>query len=178
MKFEIPSVSSDPDVARERATLARVQAELNGLRERHEALSKGGPPPRSSFDRAVDAALGLDAPDSVPAADQDKAAERVRVLHAALERQRKVVAEVESRASKRIAEQLKPDYVGILKRGAKALSALRQFVIEEREFRRAMIDNDVKFASVIRPMALNAIADETDIDNYARELREHYNIAL
>jgi hypothetical protein len=172
----IPSIAADATVAAERGKLSRLTAELNELRRQHEAAALGGRSPRSAFDRAVDEALGIDAPAS-STSDQDKAAERVRVLAAAVERQQKIVADAESKVSRQIAEQFKPDYVAVIRRGAKAMATLRQFILEERDFRHALKVADVAFAGTIPPMPLQGF-DENDVDRWADEVKQTYGIAL
>ena len=78
--------------------------------------------------------LDLAPPDSVPGVDQERAAERVRVLSAAIDRQYKSVAEVRpvsANALPKVASRITwPSF----SRGVKAMAALRQFNLDEGDF--------------------------------------------
>jgi hypothetical protein len=177
MKNQIQPVSADPVVVAERDKLARLRAELSELSRQHEAASAGGPLVRTAFDRAVDEVLGIDSPPPTTT-DQDAAAERERVLATAVERQARAVEAAESKAGQKIAEACRPDYVNIVRRGAKAMAALKQFIIDEREFRDQLLQADVKLGGTIQPMALGKLIDEHDCDRFAAEAKSAYGVAL
>jgi len=178
MKNQIQPVSADADVMRERDKLARLRAELSEGHRHYESLCHGKSPTPTEFDREVNEALGLEAPAMVATGDQDKAARKVRVLAAAVERQAKVVADTEATASQRIADQLKPEYLNIVKRGARAMAALRQFMTDEKAFVESLADADVKFGNVIYPMGLAKRFDDADIELWAQDAKQHYGIAV
>src|SRR5262245_55692527 len=175
-KTEIPSVSADADVMRERATLERVKGELSKARVLYEDATQAAMAARNDFDSKINAILnGRDAPGGVSAVERQELADRVRILAAAVEKQRRNVTDAERQASARISEQLKPDYVAILKRGAKAIAAFRAFIVDEGKFREAMDDAGVNFATTIRPMGFPRI-DESDCDAWDAEAKQYYDI--
>lgn len=173
-EITIPAVSADPAVMRETETLRRVQTELNQARVKLGNLANGHPP-RTQFDKAVDAALGLALPDAGNDADKADLVERVRVLTAAEDKQRKAVRDAESVASTKIAKLVRPQYEALLKKeGVKAVDGVRAFIVKERAFRQSLIDADVNFSAVFRPMGLPTISDENDCDFWRKELHEYY----
>jgi hypothetical protein len=97
---------------------------------------------------------------------------KAAVLEKAIELQRQVVARERARVSRLIAEQRLPEYKAIVKRGAKALADVRQFILDERDFRESLINADVSFTSVIRPMPFTSLTED-DCDRWTAEAKAY-----
>src|SRR5262249_33231319 len=74
-----------------------------------------------------------------------------------LAQQRPIVAREKARASKEICERLRPPHREIIKAIAEALKPLSDALIEEREFREALIAAGVEFSGYLRPMPLGSV---------------------
>lgn len=95
----------------------------------------------------------------------------------ALRQAERDLAQAESEASRSIAEQKRPEYEKVVRRGAKIMSTLADWIRDERAFREALRDADVQFTSAIRPMALPRKFDETDCQAWLVEAAQYYGIS-
>ena len=164
------------------AALSVAEAKLNQLKrelsqaegERDTASATSAGPNLTRLDASAMSLLSGGAAvataESVAATDA-----RIAALKRAIEMQRAIVEEARSAASLRIAESRRPEYVGILRDGAKALAALRKFILRERAFRDELSVAGVAFASTLRPMKIAAF-NEKDIDRWTTEASEYYAI--
>src|SRR5689334_16272394 len=103
------NVANDPEVSAARAKLTDLQGKLAEADRQFRAAAEDANPARTARSAAVDEALGI-AP-STPAPKLSEARERLRVLEAAVTRQRGVIVNAERAASERIAREAKPGYV-------------------------------------------------------------------
>jgi hypothetical protein len=171
----VPRLSDDPAVAAAEAKLNELKADLaQSERDRDAASATGGDTQMSDRDRAARALLGDEAPAST-ISSADELTAKIQTLRRAIEIQTGIYENAISAASRAIAESLRPEYEKIVRRGAKALTALRQFIIDEKVFRDELTAAGLRFTTAIRPMGLPRF-DETDVDAWQREAREFYSI--
>jgi hypothetical protein len=172
------NVADDPTVAAERAKLVDIQTKLNAANRQLTAADNDETPKRTAFDVAVDRELGRESVATVRLAP-DEARQRVRILEAALQEQRRIVMDAERDASQRMAAEALPRHKAIVKHMASAMAELRQAAIDERDFREALAAGDVRLGDTIRPFPVSGSLrpGQTDLfDNWLAEARQHYGI--
>jgi hypothetical protein len=171
------NVADDPAVGAARAKLTELQVKLGGAEQQLRQSDNDDSPKRTAFDAAVDRLLGRE-PATV-AIRPDEARQRVRVLEGAIAKQRQATVDGERVASELIAREALPTYSAIVKRMARAITELRQTVIEERSFREAMIAGDCRLGGVIHPVALagSLRPGQTDLfDAWLTEAAQHFEL--
>src|SRR5690242_11543854 len=124
------NVAIDADVAAARAKLVELQGKLAEADRAFRSAAEDSNPARTARSAAVDEALGIKP--TAPAPNLNEARERLRVLEAAVTRQRGVIVNADRAASERIAREAKPGYVEIVKRMSRAMADLRKAAIDEK----------------------------------------------
>lgn len=130
-----------------------VESEINKLLNTCESEEA-----KNVKDKKILAIIAGQDPDSVQEANYsvslEKSYERKRLINAAIEKQRKNIAEQRMIASKEIMKQAGPKYRELIRKQAIQYIRLAEIVVEERELRLELRDNDLSFHEV-RPMAIN-----------------------
>lgn len=99
------------------------------------------------------------------------------VLMRAITMQEQVVQEIEARASRRICEQARPEYTAIVRDKTKALLHLVRLAVKEQQFREALLDAGVHFASFLPPMVIHGVGQLNDSSSYVNQwLKEAFEL--
>lgn len=134
-------------------------AKLNDLQKQLSQAEKDAGNLEGSEDKAVPItdrdALAILSGNELPATSEDspraQAWRKVHALRRAVELQREELYRERFKASEKICVDERPKYAAILRKMASAVEALTKAHCEEREFREALMADDVKFTSYIRP---------------------------
>jgi hypothetical protein len=168
----VSQLSADPAVSKFAAEVAERKTNVAKLEGERDNAARS--PAESGV--AVEARMrraGSDETSSIrTVADIDR---DLQVERESLRLAQKDLTAAETAASQRIAEDRKPEYVAILRRGAKAVAALRQFILDERAWRDSMDAAGIRFVGVVPPAGLAAI-DETYLDHWSAEVATTYGI--
>jgi len=89
----------------------------------------------------------------------NQAQKRIKIYREAVEQQKKIVLKARHKISKEISKEYKPIYKTIIKNMCDAWIKLGEFVIQERELRENLNDNDVVYISDFTPMVIYGIGD-------------------
>jgi hypothetical protein len=172
------SLADVPAYAEALAKRDKLQAELRELEERERELQGDIRTRASSPSNGIDAeaaellANGDSAQSAASAREElSDVRHRAQVLRRAIELHNKALEQARSEASKAIAAAKLPEYKAIVGRMSKALSALREVIVEELKFRDALTAAGVSFSGVIRPMGCSM--SEEAIDAWHAEGRQY-----
>jgi len=89
----------------------------------------------------------------------NQAQKRIKIYREAVEQQKKIVQKAKYKVSKEISKEYKPIYKTIIKNMCDAWIKLGEFVIQERELRQNLNDNDVAYISDFTPMVIYGVGD-------------------
>ena len=84
----------------------------------------------------------------------NQAQKRIRIYREAVAQQEKILIHVRFEISKKIAEQIKPEYEAIIKGMCDTWVKLGEWTIKEKDLRESLNDNDIAFTSSFTPMVL------------------------
>ena len=179
----LPEVNiwDDPEYAAENEKLMRLRADLSRAQEKLKELQVRLATARGSV---RDAALrlldnGVEEEDSAGLEDEIRAVmRRIEVLKAAEDEQRMREAMAHSRASRRICERLRPQYVDILRRMVEAALALGECAEEEAAFRFAVQRGGAYFKLPAMPLEFARIRgpEWTRLTQWLDEVQAAYGI--
>lgn len=165
--------------------LMELKDELIQVEENLRELNQKGPNDafKANLERKVDAVLSGRDPDTLEPSDwhgdMRKSRERKRLLSLAEEKQARIVGRERSRASREIAQRVRPQYVGIIRELARLLIPVGDAIIKEAKLRSELVAAEVWFQGTMPPVPLRALGDPrskySDIARWFQEvLREAY----
>jgi len=135
----------------------KVESEINKL-----LASESSEEAKIVKDKRIQALIDGKNPDDIKSTNYneslDKCYERKRLINGAIEKQRKTIAEQRMIVSDEIMKHAGPKYSEIVKRQAQLYIDLAEIIIEERELREELSENDISFTSCpngVRPMPIN-----------------------
>src|SRR5262245_39794239 len=124
-----PKLSDYPSYVAAEGKLTDLKTELASAQAKRET-----PPVNRVSDRDAAALARLDGQSPAAQANTTALDAEIATLSRAVELQRQRVEAVECELGRQIGESLKPDLAAIYKKGAKAVTALRDFLTAEAEF--------------------------------------------
>jgi hypothetical protein len=144
-EFNIPSLRADSEYAAAQDKHAELKTKLADAERERDAGPKANE--LSERDRRIKALATGEKFE--PSLSSEQLTQRISDLHRAIELQSRAVVEAECNAGRRIAEQVKPQYEAIMKRGAKAVKALAEFLADEAAFGDALYANGIRACGVL-----------------------------
>jgi NADH dehydrogenase/NADH:ubiquinone oxidoreductase subunit G len=156
-----------PEYHEAKSLLAKAQHELLAAERQLDALhgSLSTPAVLTLQERARNWLRGDDASPTArsPQREQiDALHDKRRLLTAAVQEQRQRLASLGSELSKRVCEELKPDYTALVRRIAETVEALAKLLDEEQAFRDRLRDGGIEYASYLRTMNFPACGKLSD----------------
>jgi hypothetical protein len=167
--------------------LVKVQLELAAVEKELEQLRLAASSPNTlTLTQRAQAFLRNDDASPTARTPQREQIERLydkrRLLHAAVEEQRRIIASVTSKLSKAVCETQRDEYVKIVKAVANAVHAVAEANLAERLFFESLRSGGIEYSSWLRRLAFMPAGDLTDINSlasfYMNEVKEFCPEAL
>ncbi len=162
------SLMSDPGYKAAWDKLMELKTQLTEAERNISELGSRAPGDEvvTAKQRKVTAILQGENPDSVEGSDWRndlrKARERRNLLYEAEREQQRVLATERIRASKIIAERVKPEYSEAVREIAQSLVKLGMAVLKERSIGEPLRAEDISFYQVFQPQPFNVIGNPHD----------------
>lgn len=160
------------DYKQEYDKLQSLKSQLSEVESDVQGLLNGLVPPDVVTEKkaAVSALLQGESPDFSDTKDEcrrnlESARKRKGVLLEAVRIQTAKVQSERMKASKKICDDLAPEYQKIIQEVAKKLIELGKVVLTEKQFRNDLVENDVALGSFIHPVPVNLFGHPWDPDS-------------
>jgi hypothetical protein len=176
-----------PEYREAQQLLVKVQLELAAVEKELEQLRLAASSPNTlTLAQRAQAFLRNEESSPIARSPQREQIERLydkrRLLHAAVEEQRRTIAEVTSKLSKAVCETQRDEYVKIVKAVANAVHAVAEANLAERLFFESLRSGGIEYSSWLRRLAFMPAGDLTDINSlasfYMKEVKEFCPEAL
>lgn len=162
----------------------QLEAERNRLAEQIAAIQTGGLRGDALTVAALALIDGTAADQQVAVSLSEMAARieeitpRIPIVRRAVQLQKRRLAELEVLHSRRICDGIRPAYLAIVQRLAKAIIELQEAARAEQELRQPMVDGGVRFSSHLFPIVVRGFAptpgEITRAQQCLEEIRTNY----